>query len=449
MARNFVPLPFKGIHIGKCKGVNVIFSKLFSKKKKKAKLVVEQERDQERYEQEKVVAKSGSTKERLKLAKSPQTHLEILYYLSEDTDVKVRRAVAVNAATPLHVSRVLAEDEDIDVRLSLAERLLELLPELTEEQHGHLYAFAAQALGILALDEVLKVRLALSSVLKDKMYAPPKVAAQLARDIERRVSEPVLKLCSVIPDEDLIDILMEHPESWVVQAIAGRENLSGDISDAVFETGDVPGSKILIENNSAEISEDTLEKIIEKARLTPEWHKPLALRKHLPADIVLEVVEFVDHSVQKLIMERADFDKHTQESIRTMVKRRMQFLVDDKGRRIDPKKKVQDLYAQDKLDEDAVSDAIALRENGFVLDALSLKTGLDQVIIKRMIDTHSAKAVTALSWKAGFSMRFALQMQKDLAKVTPRELLYPRNGDAYPISEEDMKWQIEFFTEDQ
>ncbi len=427
-----------------------IFKKLFSKDKtdKTIKPVTKLTRDPERYQDERSLAKSEKTKDRLILAKNPKTHLEILYYLAEDTDVTVRRAVAENTSTPLHVSRVLAVDEDLDVRLCLAKRLMAMLPELTEEQHSHLYAFAAQALGVLALDEVLKVRLALSSVLKDKMYAPPKVAAQLARDIERRVSEPVLKLCSAIPDEDLIDILMEHPESWVVQAIAGREGLSELVSDAVFGTGDIPGGAVLISNDTALISASTLEKIIDKARGTTEWQKPLALRKHLPGDVVMDIVQFVDQSVQKLMMERTDFDKHTQESIRKTVKRRISFLVDDKGQRIDPKKKVQMLFAKDKLDEDAISDALALRENDFVIDAMSLKTGLDQTIIKRMIGTHSAKAVTALSWRAGLSMRFALQLQKDLAQVTPRELLYPRNGKDYPMSEDDMRWQIEFFTEE-
>jgi uncharacterized protein (DUF2336 family) len=375
--------------------------------------------------------------------------LEILYYLAEDNDVSVRRAVAKNEATPLHVSAVLAKDDDVDVRMSLAERLMAMLPELDSEQHSHLYAFAVQALGVLALDEVLKVRLALSSTLKDKAYTPPKVATQLARDIERAVSEPVLKLCAAIPDEDLVEILLEHPDSWVIEAIAGREDLSDLVSDAVINTGSVPGGSALISNETASISLDTLNKIVERARHTPEWHKPLSIRKHLPAEIVKEIVLFVDHSIQKLMLERTDFDEETCQHIKETVSRRMSFLVDENGKRIDPKKKVQDMFGGGTLDEDAIADALALREHDFVVDALSLKAGIDQPVIKRMIGTHSAKAVTALSWKAGLSMRFALEMQKTLANVATRELLYPRNGDEYPLSEEDMDWQINFFLENE
>ena len=45
------------------------------------------------------------------------------------------------------------------VKIALIKRLTGLLPDLSQDQYAHLYAFAAQALGILALDEVLKVRL--------------------------------------------------------------------------------------------------------------------------------------------------------------------------------------------------------------------------------------------------------------------------------------------------
>ena len=129
--------------------------------------------DPARYGDERSLAASLNVQDRLKLAKNPQTHLEILYYLAGDADDAVRLAVAKNESTPIQAAPVIAKDKSVEVRLALAHRLMALLPELSEEQHSQLYAFAAQALGVLALDEVLKIRLALSSVLKDMDCAPP------------------------------------------------------------------------------------------------------------------------------------------------------------------------------------------------------------------------------------------------------------------------------------
>lgn len=422
-------------------------SKILGKEKNKASIVTKQNRDPKQYEVEREKARSKSAKDRLAVAKNPKTHLEILYYLAEDQDHKVRKAVASNPSTPIQVSDVLAKDDDVDVKIALIKRLTQLLPDLSQDQYAHLYAFAAQALGILALDEVLKVRLALSSALKDELYAPPEVASQLARDLEREVSEPILKFCSAVPDDVLVDILIQHPDNWVVEAIASRADLAQGVSSAVINTQNTIAGRILIENKTAKIGDDAVDEILRMAPEKPEWHKPLALQSHLPARVIKQILMFVDSSIQKLIFERTDMDDETRNDLMDTVSRRMNFLVDETGARVTPREKVAMLAKKKELNDDSIKDALALREYEFVYAALSHESKLSEDIVKKMIQTGSAKATTAIAWKAGMSMRTALEIQKTLAKIQPRELLYPKNGDEYPLSEGDLKWQVEFFSE--
>ena len=422
-----------------------MFKKLFSKNKAAKSALIKQERDPHRYEMEREAARSKNAKDRLKLAKNPQTHLEILYYLAEDQDTKVRRAVAANPTTPVHVSEILANDSDVDVKLALVKRLVALLPDLSQNQYAHLYAFSVQALGILALDEVLKVRLALSSALRDEAYAPPEVVNQLARDLERRVSEPILKLCTAVTDEALIDILIQHPDDWVIETIAGRQNISGGVSKAVFDTKHVRAGRLLIENGTATIDDDTLDFIIDLARETPEWHKPLAIQSHLPSRVIKDIIAFVDKSIHSLIFARTDLDDLTRKDLINTVDRRINFLVDKNGNKITPEQKIVSLTKAGQLNDDAVRDALALREYDVVYYALAAKSKLTIDVIKKMIDTKSAKAVTAVVWKAGMEMRTAMEIQKTIAKIQPRDMLYPRNGDKFPLSKKDMQFQIDFF----
>ena len=424
-----------------------LFSKILGKDKKKAIAVPKDNRDPARYEIEREKARSQSVKDRLSVAKNPKTHLEILYYLADDDDKKVRRAVAGNPSTPVQVSGVLAADEDIDVKILLINRLSALLPDLSQDQYAHLYAFAAQALGILALDEVLKVRLALSSALKDELYAPPEVAAQLARDLEREVSEPILKLCSAVPDDVLVDLLSQHPADWVIEAIASRESLNDDVAGAIINTDNVRAGRMLIENKTAKLSDDTIDEILRRAPEKPEWHKPLALQSHLPARVMREIIMFVDASIQKLIFERTDMDQTMRDELTDTVSRRVNFLLDEQGNRISPSEKVKILAASGHLNDESVRDALALREYEFVYAALALNAKIPVATAKKMIQTGSAKAVTAVTWKAGMTMRTALEIQKTIAKIPPRELLYPKNGEEYPLSEKDLKWQVDFFNE--
>jgi len=51
--------------------------------------------------------------------------------------------------------------------------------------------------------------------------------------------------------------------------------------------------------------------------------------------------------------------------------------------------------------------------------------------------------VTSLAWKAGLSMRTAIQLQLKIAKVPPPDVLNARNGFDYPLSEAEMKRQLE------
>lgn len=401
----------------------------------------------EMYEKERTLARSKSSKDRLRLAENPKTHLEILYYLAEDQDDKVRRAVASNPSTPMQISDNLAQDDNVDVKIALIKRLAGLLPDLSQDQYAHLYAFAAQALGVLALDEVLKVRLALSSALKDELYAPPEVAAQLARDLERQVSEPILKLCTAVPDDVLIDILVQHPEDWVIETIASRQDLCEGVSEAVIKTNNLLAGRMLIENTTAKMSDDLIDDILRVAPEKPEWHKPLALQTHLPSRVIRKIIMFVDSSIQKLIFERTDMDEETRNELMDTVSRRVNFLVDEKGKRVTPVEKAKKLMDDNKLDDNAVRDALAIREYEFVYSSLSLKSKISVDIVKKMIETGSAKATTAIVWMSGFEMRTSLEIQKTIAKIQPREMLYPKNGDQFPLSEEDMKWQIDFFND--
>ncbi len=398
------------------------------------------------YEKEKNIALSGDTKKRLSLAGNTKTHKEILYYLAEkDPDPKVRKAVAENPAMPVHVSTVLAADKDVDVRLALARRLIQLLPELSADRQSQLYAFAVQSLATLALDEVLKIRRALSSALKDHADTPPDVAGKLARDIEREVSEPILRFCAALADEDLLDVLKGHPESWAVQAVAARDNVSESVSQAVIDTGDAPAGKILLENESANISAGLLEEIVSMAKTMPEWQAPVATHKNLPVELALELADFAEEEVRGLLARRGDFDEEVVEEISAAFHRRLEYAAgksaDDSD---DPVKRARRLCQEGRLDEEMISDALGMRDRDFVMAAIACLARISLGDMNKIIDMKAPRPLVAVCWKAGLSMRMALRAQKEIAHIPPKELVYPKGGTDYPLAETDLTWQLDF-----
>lgn len=401
---------------------------------------------EEKYEREKQLATKGAVKERLSLAKNSDTHKEILFYLAaHDPEDKVRKAVAKNKNTPLHASATLAIDGNADVRLELAGRLVKILPDLSVDTQSQLYAYAVQALGTLALDEVLKIRKSLSSTLKDHAYAPPAVAAQLAKDIEREVAEPILRFCVALKDEDLIDILANHPAAWAAQAVAKRKSISAPVSKAVIKAGDATAGKILLNNKGAVISEDVLQVIVERAKEFPEWHEPLVTQYHLPKAMARQLARYVDTRIRKLLEKKGGYDLQVTEIVSDATRRRISLENEMQSEGdIPPREKAQKLFNEGKLSEEILSDYLALRDKDFITAALSVMVNSTEKNIAKIFSLQKPQMVCAVCWRAGLSMRFALRLQQEMAQIPHKELIYPKGGTDYPLDKKDMIWQLEF-----
>lgn len=397
-----------------------------------------------RYQKQKEMLESGDPKALMKLAADPATNPEILYYLASKGSMDVRRAVAANKSTPMQAAPLLAKDDELDIRLALAARLLNLLPNLTPEKHSQLYAFAVQALGRLAEDEVLQVRRALTTVLQDYAKAPPAVVNRLARDVEREVSEPILRFCVALSDEDLLDILSAHPAPWAISAIAQREIVSVSVAHAVIEADDGEATTSLLINSGAALTEDILQRVVDQAKGRPAWHRPIAVRPELSLDLARQMVGFVDKVILDVLEQRSDFDAATRDSLHATIKRRLSFLHDGDAQE-GAEQKVERLAKAGTLTPEVISDALAWQEMDFVHAALGHFAGLPAKTVGLMLDAGSAKPVVALCWKANMPMRLCIELQQRASGLKPKDILYAKGGTDYPMTPDEIKWQLEFF----
>ncbi len=400
--------------------------------------------DRKLYEKQKNLLVGGTPAQRQEIADNADTHPEALYFLARDADPGVRRAVALNKATPVQASALLANDRSVDVRMALAARLVELLPGLSADKHSQLYSYAVQALGVLAQDEVLKIRKALATALKDHAKAPPKVVGQLAKDVEREVSEPILRFCVALADGDLLEILADHPAPWAISAIAGRPAVSARVSDAVVESNDVTASGVLIRNAGAMFTDELLHKIIDRARDCPDWHEDIAMRKELSLDLARKLSGFVSEAVLGVLEKRKDFDSVTRKEIADIVKRRIEFRRPG-GMLESSEHKIERYVASGKLTPGVILDALAWQDHKFVLLALAHLSKMHPIVVEKMLHAGSAKPIVALCWKAGLPMRVAMELQHSYARLQPKDFMNAKGGTEYPMSPEEIKWQLEFY----
>ncbi len=367
---------------------------------------------------------------------------EALYYLAEDPSPEVRRRIAANARAPVQAARLLAEDRDEAVRRGLAAKVARLTRHLSEPDRRAVHQVVIETLELLARDQATKVRQILSETLRDVADAPYAVIQRLARDTEAVVACPVLEFSPLLTDQDLLEIIAEGRASAPLCAISRRDGLASAVSDALVEVDDRGAVASLLANGSAQIREETLDGLVERSREVTAWQAPLARRPRLPGGAVVKLAGFVADHLLDVLQARLDLDAATASRVAETVHRR---LAESPAAGEAGPARAAALMAEGRLDEDCLRAALAQGDRALVRESLALLGGADRAAVDGILRARSAKGVTALAWKAGLSMRFATQLQLQLGGIPPNELLHARGGVDYPLSSEEMTWQLEFF----
>lgn len=419
-----------------------------------------------KYEQARELARNGAEEDRTHLATRSDVQPEILYFLVDDPSLEVRRNLATNKATPAKADTILARDKEELVRQEVAEKIALLVPGLDQQAQKQVYDAAMETLGILVRDQASKVRQILSETLKDVANAPADIINQLARDTELVVAEPVLTFSPVLSNEDLLEIISNSPVEGVVDAIAQRAAVDATVSDAIIQTDHLGAIALLLGNTSAQIREEALDVIIDKASDVESWHLPLVKRPSLPIKAAFRLAHFVAASLVDVLQKRGELSGEEVSEIRKIVDQRiddgtidpdwanqkntekpgvveLDELWDedpDKKRKVKPVTPIQiaeDMKENDRLDEAAVSEAVNRGDVDLVIAAISVLSGLSLEAVEKAIDTQEPQTVMSVCWKAGLSAKLAEQAQSKVAGIKEEDLVKAA-GKKFPISDSQM-----------
>lgn len=389
------------------------------------------------YAHAKQMAAAAELTTRLDVARRADMRPEILYFLAEDRAPEVRQAIAGNAATPRQADLLLASDADLRVRQALADKIVSLVPNLSAADRDAAHDLTLQVLTKLAEDQAVRVRQVIAEAIKDMADVPADLVRKLARDVEIRVAAPVLECSPLLSDTDLLEIIGAGPIRGALAAIAKRRDLGAAVSEAVVAASvDRPAEAAvitaLLSNDSAQIREATLDHILDQAPQRPLWHRPLVARPKMPMRALIRLADFVAENLLELLRDRDDIDPNTAVSIARKVQERLRS-VDDPD--------VADIPG----DAEAMAAAIAAGRREAVVAAMARDGAMAIEIVGKILSSGSAKAITALAWRAGLAMRQALQLQLKLGAIPPPQALNPRNGTDYPLATAEMEWQLELF----
>ncbi|MBI2585108.1 MAG: DUF2336 domain-containing protein [Rhodospirillales bacterium] len=400
------------------------------------------------YQTARKLARDTNPAVRRELAGRDDVAPEILFFLADDPEPEVRQAIAANQASPAHADRVLAGDADQEVRGALAEKIARLAPGLSADVRDKVGRLAHDTLEALARDQVTRVRRILAEALKDVAHAPPEVIRRLARDAEAEVSSPVLQFSPLLTDADLLEIIASNPVSARLCAISRRDGVNAPVADAIAGSNDTAAIGALLANPTAQIREQVLDQLIDRAESVEIWHVPLVHRPRLPAGAVAKLARFVADGLLKALQDRRDLTPKTMDEVRRIVDRRLRrkgphSAGADGASPEDALKMAIELQCAGKLDEPMIGKAVRTGDREFAIAALAVRSGLPADLIRKVVGERNAKGMVAITWKAGFSAKLAETLQLRLAQVNRRDIL-AADGANYPLAIATLEFQIDF-----
>jgi uncharacterized protein (DUF2336 family) len=369
----------------------------------------------------------------------------VLQYLAEHGAPATRAAVAANIAAPAAVNRRLADDDDEDVRVELAVKIARLMPGLTARHSAHIVALTIETLEFLANDSATRVRAALSEEIKHLPNVPRDVVLALAHDAETIVAMPVLEYSPLLSDADLIEIIACGQVREVLTAVARRRPLSEKVSDTLVQSLDVPAVAALLVNPDAKIRKETLERVVAEAEEIESWHLPLALRADLSARAIRRIAGFVGAAIIERLAARHDLAPATRAHLNRRLRLRLEEKPDSAQAAALAAANVARAKTEHALNGNFIEDAALAGHRETVILGLAELAQVPAASVRRILASGRAKPLVALVWRAKLSMRVAFKIQTFVMKLPGPALLAARDGVGFPLTAEEMSWQLSCF----
>jgi len=224
---------------------------------------------------------------------------------------------------------------------------------------------------IMVKDAEERVRSALSDSLKDNPNVPHNVALSLANDVVG-VAGPMLEFSEVLTDDDLMEIVKsQSPESQI--AIARRENISANLTDAIVENSDSEEViATLVSNEGADLQEKTMGRVMDKFGEVEAVSSSLANRQKLPINVAERLVSLVSEKMRDHLVTRHEMTADMVMDLFLSARERATVSLLSEGTDVlDVRRLVDQLHSHGRLTETLIFRAICMGDVIFFEAALA------------------------------------------------------------------------------
>lgn len=312
----------------------------------------------------------------------------------------------------------LLSDPSANGRVAMVEKVAGSFDdvELTDSER----AIAEDIIRTMAHDASVMVREALAANVKSSTNLPNDVAKALAHDIDS-VALPIIEFSDVLTDADLVELVRSQPENRQV-AVARRKTVSTAVSEALIETDNVAVVGTLVGNKGADISDGSLQTVVDKFGDIEAIQAPLTNRAKLPVTIAEQLVGKVSEQLKQVLLMKHELPSDTATDLIMRVRERATVrLAADQQSEVSLEKLCQQLHRNGRLSPSLMLRAICTGDIIFFETGLATLAKISVGNAHMLISDPGGRGLKGLYMKAGMPAKLlpAVELAVNIVRETP------------------------------
>jgi uncharacterized protein (DUF2336 family) len=267
----------------------------------------------------------------------------------------------------------------------------------------------------LLKDVETKIRKALAERLAESEEMSFELVALLANDTID-VAHPILSKSTLLQDEQLIEIIRNRTDSHRM-SIAIRAHISTQVSDQLVEHGNEDVLEALIKNENAEISELSMNYLVDESRTVDRFQEPLLNRNDIPFELAHKMYWWVSAALRRKIITDFDIDETALDDALEMVTMNIASKHNDKDNVMNKAIKLVKALADDrKLNAQFIITSLRQEKINLAVAGLAELSGLSVNLMWRIIREKTDESLAVVARAIGmekehFATLFLLILQ--------------------------------------
>ena len=359
-------------------------------------------------------------------------------------------------------------DFDSDVRMDVARRLRRHLSELSPSERLDMVEEFVTAIGNMADCYRPQVIALIEQELSHTPYMTRQAAMRLRQDIAAIGRVSLGEYVELLSDADFLDILrgrgefvqtaaekMEVEQEAAAQARLARdrsEKEKGGLLNRLLSSDDAPRNVVALTPQFGSRKEASSK--------TPVGEM-MDGRNKISRQAQRRVAHFILASLFDTLVERGRMRAEVARAMRQSVRQRIEKAkfenrIVNRMAPVSSEHDPDDAMYDEASEQNGVAepvtidhyilDALSRNEDVLVVQSLAHYAQMPAAIVSKILDSGSARAITALAWRAGMSAPSAVVLQMSAA-IPEDSIERPAAGGRYAMASMDMDWYIDFFNE--